>query len=324
MLAYLILVHRSPAQLARLVAALDDPRVEFFVHVDGKFDDSQFRYVLRRRTNVRFVGPRQPITWGGWGMVEAELCLVRAALDAGARHLVLLSGADFPRWSNDRLVKHFLAGDACYLEHLPIPSPCWHDQARNRIEQYWLADDPMRFAGRLFDRTLGRLWRPLWHRGIRYGANLALKLGYELGFRRRMPGDLTPYIGSQWWSLDRECAEYLIEFVARRPEVVRFYRHTHVPDESFVHTVLANSPYRSRLVDDALRYVVWDGGSSPRVLEAADLPSIERSDAAFVRKIACKGETDLAKRLLDSEPVVHRLEALRTEPAHEESGDDGR
>ena len=104
-LAYLILVHKSPRQLARLVEALQHPRVAFFVHVDDMAEEAQFRYMLRTHENLYFVRPRHVVEWGGWKMVEAELTLLRSALAAGAEHMILLSGSDYPVWSNDRLVK---------------------------------------------------------------------------------------------------------------------------------------------------------------------------------------------------------------------------
>lgn len=314
MLAYLVLTHRSPRQLLRLATALDDPRAEIFVHVDLKAEEAQFRYMLRHHPRVHFVRPRHIVTWGGWSMVRAELTLIRAALAAGAQHVVLLSGSDYPLWSNDRLVKHFLEGDRSYMEHYRIPSLFWDRRGLNRVHQYWLCDDPIPLRSRLWRRTAGRLWTPFWHRVLRYGGNQLLKLGYELGLRRRTPEGLELHIGSQWWSMSRPCAEYVLDFVERRPDVVRFYRHCHVPDEGFFQTVLLNSPLADRIVNDSHRYVEWDGDSNPRVLERTDLDAILEADPAFFRKVSLGGEIDPGRRLRSSEELVRAVDARRGAP----------
>ncbi|MHC4946987.1 MAG: beta-1,6-N-acetylglucosaminyltransferase [Planctomycetota bacterium] len=322
MLAYLIMTHKSPRQLLRMVEALQHPSVAFFVHVDDKVEEAQFRYMVRHHPNVRFIRPRHVVEWGGWSMVAAELDLVRAALRAGAQSMVLLSGVDYPVWSNRRLVEFFLGSDRSYVEHYRIPSRYWDRGALNRVRQYWLCDDPIRLRSRLWRRTIGRVWRGVWHRVIRFWFNLAFKLGFELGLRRKPPDDLVFHIGSQWWTLSRPAAEYVLDFVERRPDAVRFYRHSHVPDEGFIQTVVMNSPLRDRVVNDNLRFIEWDGGFNPRVLEQGDLDTILRSGSAFARKISLAGEK-AAKggRVIVSEPLMRALDEAREREERELEAD---
>jgi len=314
-LAYLILVHKSPRQLARLIDALQHPDVTFFVHVDDKVEDAQFRYMTRQQGNVRFIGPRQVVEWGGWNMVEAELALTRAAVKAGADYLVLLSGSDYPVWSSRRLFNFFSATEKCYLEHYRIPSRYWDRGGLNRVRQWWLCDDPIKLRSRVWRRTAGRIWRSVWHRLIRYPLNLTMKLCFELGLRRRTPAGLTFYVGSQWWAMSRACAEYMLDFRARHRDIVRFYRHSHVPDEGFFQTVIMNSPLRDQVVNDNLRFIEWDGGFNPRVLDQNDLEAILKSGAAFARKISLGGEKDPGGRLINSEPLLHAMDEVRRREA---------
>jgi hypothetical protein len=283
------MVHQSPRQVAKLIGALQAPDVRFFVHIDRKVEAGQFRYMVRRQRNVRFVRPRHLIEWGGWNMVEAELVMIRAAVRAGATHLVLLSGADFPVWSTKRLTEYFSTTSTIHLEHYPIPSIYWDRGALNRVRQYWLCDDPFTFKRDRWFRTVGRVWRGVWNRLIRRPSNLALKIGYELGMRRRVPGNLKSFVGSQWWSMPRSCAEYVLDFVDKNPDIVKFYHHSHVPDESFIQTVVMNSPLRDSVDKNNLRYVEWDGGFNPRTLDLGDLDAIVGSGAAFARKIVLGG-----------------------------------
>jgi hypothetical protein len=144
----------------------------------------------------------------------------------------------------------------------------------NRVRQWWLCDDPIPLRSRLWRRTAGRIWRSVWHRLIRYPLNLGMKLLFELGLRRSTPSGFTFYLGSQWWALSRACAEYMLDFTEKRRDIVRFYRHSHVPDEGFFQTVVMNSPLRDAVVNDNLRFIEWDGGFNPRVVDLNDLDGI--------------------------------------------------
>lgn len=311
MLAYLLLVHTSPRQVSRLIDALDGPDVLFFVHVDRKVDTGQFRYMVRHHKNVRFVWPRLSIEWGGWNMVEAELTMVKWALRFGATHLSLISGMDYPVWSNARLRQTFLGSEKSYMEQFRIPSVYWDRGAVNRIRQYWLCDDPIPIRSRLWRRTVGRVWGGVWNRVIRKYSNLALKLGFELGIHRKPPNGLIPYVGSQWWSLSRAAAQYVVDYAADHPEVVRFYRHSHVPDEGFFQTVLMNSPLRETIAENNLRYVEWDGSYNPRVMELNDLEVIVQSGCAFARKLVMGSAKEPSGRVVSSDALIKALEQRR-------------
>jgi hypothetical protein len=319
-IAYLLLVHTSPRQVARLIEALNGPDVIFFVHVDRKVDTGQFRYMVRHYKNVKFVWPRLSIEWGGWNMVEAELTMVRWALRFGATHLSLLSGMDYPAWSNTRLREILLNTDKSYMEHFRIPSAFWDRGAVNRVRQYWLCDDPFPIRNRLWRKTVGRVWRGVWNRVIRKYSNLALKVGFELGIHRKPPNGLIPYVGSQWWSLSRGAAQYVVDYAAEHPEVIRFYRHCHVPDEGFFQTVLMNSPLRDTIEETNLRYVEWDGSFNPRVLELSDLEAIVRSGNAFARKVVLGAAKEPNGRVASSDALIKALDQRReTEEASHSS-----
>lgn len=93
------------------------------------------------------------------------------------------------------------------------------------------------------------------------------------------------YRGSDWYGLSHTAIEHLAQFVRLRPEVLRYYRRTLIPTESFVQTVLANQE-TLRLCMDHGRYLQFDpvGSPSPRVLRLNDLQRILTSGCDFARK----------------------------------------
>ncbi len=64
-LTYLLIAHKLPRQLARLVNALDGEGVSFVIHIDRKSDESEFRELVKG-TNVRWVKSRVRVQWGGF------------------------------------------------------------------------------------------------------------------------------------------------------------------------------------------------------------------------------------------------------------------
>jgi hypothetical protein len=64
------------------------------------------------------------------------------------------------------------------------------------------------------------------------------ELQKRLGLKRSVPGDLQMMIGSQWWCLRRRTVEAVLRFCAERSDVMRFFRTTWIPDETFFQTIV--------------------------------------------------------------------------------------
>ncbi len=88
--------------------------------------------------------------------------------------------------------------------------------------------------------------------------NRLLERFYKRNYRKAL-GDLVPYAGSQWWALSRDAVKYILDFVARRRDLVRFYKRSLIPDEMFFQTVLGNSRFRKR-IKRGLTYADWSQG----------------------------------------------------------------
>jgi hypothetical protein len=79
--AYLIMVHKNPRQMARLIHSLNHPDVDFFIHVDKKSDAQPFKQISSMK-HVNFISDRIDVDWGGFGGVEATLSLMNWTLIA--------------------------------------------------------------------------------------------------------------------------------------------------------------------------------------------------------------------------------------------------
>jgi Core-2/I-Branching enzyme len=285
-LAYIISAYQRLGQVARLVQRLHEDTTQFFVHVDRKTDPSEYRALtesLRDLDSVRFL-ERHPCHWGGFGHVRATLKGIDELLSTGTRfdYAILLTGQDYPIKSNLYLDRFFEAEQPkSFMGVSPLPSASWSPRGGlDRIEYAHL-----------------RL----------YGHHV------RFPFRRAFPSGLRPYGGGAYWALSRECIEYVGDFVHRRQDVVRFFRHVDIPDEIFFHTILMNSPLRKTIVNDNLRYIDWSRGRRPAILETRDFDALSASPKLFARKFDVHQDANVLdlidRELLHAEP---RAEAAST------------
>ena len=218
LVAYLILAHHLPAQLARLVNRLQEPEATFLIHIDRNADDAAFAPHLRaiRSDNVSFL-PRHRCNWGNFSIVSATLSGLQIALRASPRfdYLILLSGQDYPIKPLAHRGSTLLeANGHSFIHHVPFPTPFWKDGGWDRIRR--------------------------WHMTPGLRNRLLQKAVKFARLRRRLPGGIRPYGGAQFWCMSWEAAAYVDAFVRQNPETVRFFHHVYVPDEVFFQTILGN------------------------------------------------------------------------------------
>jgi hypothetical protein len=280
--AYVIMSHANPPQVLRLAQRLrvGSPAATVLIHHDdrhSRLDDA----ALEALGGVQQVRPATRVRWGWASQLDAVLrCLERLVADVGFDWMVMLSGQDYPIRPLADIERDLAAGPYDgYVEGMKVARPGW---TRGPIDQftarYFYRYRPIRNPGRLLRRAVTTA-RPL----------LVLRdmpWGIVLGRRCRAP--FSPSLpcrrGSDWFSLSRRAVEAVVRAARSRPELVRHYRGTILPTESFPQTVLYAEP-GLRLSGDFRRFTSWPRGElHPRVLRLADLEEILASGADFARK----------------------------------------
>ena len=106
-IAVLVIAHANPRTFERLVAALEHPCIEVFVHIDARADLALFQTAARR--GVTFIPARTANFWASWTQVEIALRLLRAAKAAGPfASYALVSGDSLPLLLPEALVAALL------------------------------------------------------------------------------------------------------------------------------------------------------------------------------------------------------------------------
>lgn len=272
-IAYLILAHRLPDQIVRLVRRLHTPSALFLVHLCARADQAVYaaaRSGLAELENVVFIR-RHRLYWGGFGHVRATI----EGLDelyTRATHFdyaVLLTGQDYPIKPVSAIERTLAEGGGRSF------------MAYDRLPGGW-ADGMDRFTS--------------WHErriGVPRGWHLKLPMG------RQVPLGLVPYGGSSYWWLSREAVDYVRGFIAEHPGFYRFFRHVDVPDEMIFHTILMNSPLRESIVNDDLRHVDWTRQPLPAILGVGDFDMLQRSPKLMARKFDSRVDAEILDMIDD-------------------------
>lgn len=271
--AYIILAHKLPQQLYRLLSRLDDKQSDFYVHVDQKVDILPFQCALEPLlTNIYWV-ERVSSSWASFDLVQATLNGLYAIKASGKpyQRISLLSGQDYPIKSNAYLDAFFQQSPyRIFIEFFTIPNEArWQPRGGQfRLDKYFFGMQPS---------------KRLRAKAINFFASFFPFL------RRHIPKHLTHYGGSQWWTIDDKALDYILDYLAKEPSYIDYHQHTFVPDEIFFQTILLNAsdPHiRQSISPNPLRYMNWPNpaDSHPETLVIKDLQAITESPALFARK----------------------------------------
>ena len=270
--AYIILVHKQPEQLYRLVRRLDDNMSTFFIHIDKTKSAADFNNLSDFGSKVQFI-EREASSWGGIGIVLAILNGFKAikAFDKKIERIILLSGQDYPIKSND-YINHFFNTSpySVFIEYWTMPNfKVWKDRGGMfRINKYFLGLKTSQ----------------------KYTAKAINFLGILFPFlQRKLPYNLKAYCGWMWWTIDDYTLDYILNFLSDHPQYLKYHKYTFVPDEFFFQTILLNSADKKLLAsmtNNNTRFIQWkEGKGHPETLRIHDLQNIMQSDKLFARKV---------------------------------------
>jgi hypothetical protein len=261
-IAYLILAHKDPELLDRLVSKLSNPDADIYIQLDNKADINEFKHI-ENSENINFIDKRIDTFWGNYSIIDATLTGFKQILNTNKNytHINLLSGQDYPLKSAQEIQDFLFANsDKTFMRLLSISDNEWL-QGKERIMKYSFGDFRL-LPGKY---SLQRL------------ANTILP-------DRKLPLKLKAYGGSQWLTITPECALYTINYLNNNPKLKRFFRATWAIDEIFFQTILMNSPLKHKLVNDSLRFIEQQGNSRPTVFTINEAESLIGSGKFFARK----------------------------------------
>ena len=268
-IAYFILVHRFPEQFKRLFKALYHPENHYLIHLDKKTGIGIYEDIKDFLTDFpnTYILESENVVWGGYSMVQAELNGMKYLLKLNLAwdFFINLSGQDYPLKSQ-KIIREYLTknqgGNFIKIANQITVRP----ETMNRIENYFVETDNG-FSG--------------------------------IPYKRAYLKDVIPYIGGQWMILTRECCK----FICNSEEVKKFedyYLNTLIADESFFQTVLMNTSFDGKLINDDKRAIIWipygDIKLRPKTFTEDDIKFLLVGDNLFARKF----DDNIDNNIIDS------------------------
>jgi len=281
-IAYLILAHRYPEQLLRLVCRLQTNSCLFFIHLDKKMDKNEIEFIkqsLSSYSNVYYI-KQYACYWGGFGIIRATMRGIKEIITKNYDfdYIALLSGQDYPIKTN-KCIEEYLSGinGKSVINCRPFPISDWKDQGGgwNRIKQWYFQD-----AINKIDRKLSDIFRRI----------ISL-----LNIQRNFPNAFHPYGGAQFWCLYKEHAIAVNRFIQNNRSFVHFFRYVYVPDEIFFQTIVGNLLNQSQFIDNTLHFLEWYRPGAILCLD--DFNSIKSADFLFARKFDASVDTAIMDKI---------------------------
>lgn len=273
-LAFLILAHRSPEQVIKLVNSLIyEKDVTIFIHVDAKANGvfEVLKNEFRNNPGVVFTPFRYKVYWGSYNQIRATVLLIKTAVQFGKfDYYSLISGQDMPVKPLAEF-KEFLSQNCGkeFMIHFKLPdSGNWGEcGGLDRLQLFWVDIKIQRYSYSF--RKLNKFIHKL-QGALRYKR----KLKYEF------------YGGFNWFTLSKEAVSYIVNFLDKNKAYLKRYRYTGCADEIFIQTILMNSPLKENMVNESLRYIDWASGPEyPKIMRMEDFNTLTGSNRVyFARK----------------------------------------
>jgi hypothetical protein len=299
--AYLIVSHRNPEQVARLARTLRNgsSSAQVVIHHDrrvSRLDSAD----LAGAHVLPFFGPAR---WGDFGYTAMLLhALGWVEKNLSCDWLVLLSGQDYPLVPPAR-IEEFLGGvthDALMGPGVEVAPPRGADVDDDYTLRYFYdhyrlptpgSDLPAPGRRALARAVSGvrRVWPWVYVRRLPRGE------GVRVGVRRgRAFGGLRCYRGLDWFTLSRRAVARINH---EAPAVVPYFRRTIIASEALFHTILLNAP-DIRIHPENFRFMLFgDTAAHPDVLRVGDLPRALASGCHFARKFDVTVDPEALDRL---------------------------
>ncbi|MEO1024472.1 MAG: DUF5928 domain-containing protein [Pseudomonadota bacterium] len=270
-IAYLLLCHKDVpsiiAQASQLTAAGD----AVTIHFDARASSAEFdklRAGLAGNPLVAFSTKRVKCGWGEWSLVDATLHAMRTALEAFPRatHFYMVSGDCMPIKTAEYVHDFIERGDVDYIE------------CNDFFESDWIKtgfkEERLIYRHYFNERTQAKSFYA------------AFNLQKRLGLRRSVPKGIRVMIGSQWWCLRRHTVEAILELIAERPDIARFFRTTWIPDETFFQTLVAHVVPENEIENRTLTFLMFTDYGMPLTFYNDHYDLLLAQDYLFARKIS--------------------------------------
>ena len=295
---YLILAHKNPLQLGRMIERLDDGASKFFIHLDAKTPIEPFAACLEGG-HIRFIEPRERCVWGDFSIVRATIHLMEAASkEQGV--FILMSGQDYPIQSQG-YINAFLESNKGFdfIEIEPLEEKWKPKMVKDKLEHYHILHSE--------ERGHSNCYAPFAHCSVfQKVRTLTHLLKGRLSMKNfrllcSLPKRVAPferqYAGSQFWAFSERTFYGVLHYIREHKAALEeYYKYTSSPDEIYFHSVLMDLVAKDSTIKlkDPITYVNYFRKNNVFVTEDFDKLTSEKGKL-FARKF----DTDIDIEILN-------------------------
>lgn len=285
--AYLFLVHNNIEQLKILLKLIDDERNDIFIHIDKKSDMKKLIIESYVKKSSIFFCDSINVYWGHISITQATYSLIELAISKNKYwYYHLLSGADLPLKTQDEIHSFFEESRKEFVHFSPNEIT---KNNENRYKFYWLGIKYYKINN-------------IKSMIIKFIRKVFLLAQTIIGYNRLSNSNINVIQGCAWWSITDDFARYV---VSKKEWVLRHFKYTLIPDETFVQTLLKDSPFLNNINRDynhnvydnheaCLRKIDWSRGN-PYVWQIEDYDELINSNCIFARKF----DINIDKQIID-------------------------
>ncbi|MFO1442637.1 hypothetical protein KDN24_05345 [Bacillus sp. Bva_UNVM-123] len=271
--AYILQIHKNPNQVNKFISQLiSEEQADVYIHIDKRSYDEIYPKIIKV-PNVKILKQSIHCEWGDISQIDTTIMLLKEVLASKNEYdyVCLRSGQDLlvKNGFKDFLLEHkgniFMNYRNVGKENIGLMMIKWPKVMRRR------------YTGVHPIRIFRRILLSLYGKGIKIFAN-----------KKSWPLQYSFYKGSQWFAVPFEVANYMVQFLDENEWYYQFFEDSLIPDESFFHTLIMNSPYKHKVVNNNLFFLKWgetlSERNSPQDLTKEDIQLIEQSEQFFARK----------------------------------------
>lgn len=295
---YLILAHKNPLQLSRMIERLDDGASKFFIHLDAKTPIEPFTARLEGG-HIRFIDKRERCVWGDFSIVRATVHLMEAASKEQG-FFILMSGQDYPIQSQG-YINAFLERNKGFdfIEIEPLEEKWKPKMVKDKLEHYHILHSE--------ERGHSNCYAPFAHCSVFQKVRTLMHLlkgrlsmkNFKLlcSLPKRVAPFERQYAGSQFWAFSERTFYTILNYIREHKAALEgYYKYTSSPDEVYFHSVLMHLVAKDSTIKlkEQITYVNYFRKNNVFITEDFD-----KLTSAKGKLFARKFDTDIDIEILD-------------------------
>ncbi len=268
-LHYLLIAHKNPEQLKRLIERLKYKNCSFYIHIDKNANIQEFKRSILENDQITFVPEVDRIEskWCDIGTVNATLALLKQVdFEKKPGYCILMSGQDYPVKSNEYIYNYFLKHkDSEFINIFSLPNPIWLNNGLLRLAFYKIDLSSKKGDLLVIPSIYNKEFYTIKNivKTIICIVRGRIDILQKISKKRTYPSYLEAHGGDTWWTLSTETLSKILDFKKIHPDYLLYHTDTFCPDETMFHSIIPL--YQNELKRRILPSTTYSNWTNPDV-----------------------------------------------------------